>query len=998
MAGKRFPILCAVAFMAAAFCRAEPVALPVELLPGVMGPPPGVYADAQALIPATPSTGALSYYRFSGQEAWMAFDRPLYLSAFSGEERRYAIEFRSPDRSGSSELSYTIDRRAPEAPSFAVGQGDVGPALRLSVDGTGDILLSVDGAPFEPVASGQVLEYASPADETRVVVASAYAVDAVGNASRLTTARWRLYPEGLEPSFPFAPYPAALAVRRDESISSSSAELSDLEGSARLTVRAPEGTVPCVAVNASAPYESAASFVELPGALSTASCDIPFPWGYDRPIVAHFGYIEDGVLRVAPEPVRLTPRFPSGASSAATPPPVAPAVALYASTALVDWPSSPWTVMFSVADGSFAAFRAPFGVELGEAPSSLRYYAVGPDGTRSAMGVVDLPARRRVAAPRLAGVAHGAIYGTSVTALPPGDGLIRYSLSEGDAPPPPLSERSPSVGAEGLRFDGRPGEEVRYRLRLVADTSGTERFVSFTVDRKPPPVPETAQGLRSYSSSDSFVAFKPQPGRIFVSVSEDGEGPFARYEGPTAISGSDDGRRRFVIRAYAEDEFGNRSAEMEPLALLIDRSSLYADPRGRPGASGSPDDPIPYLDDAIEAAQAAGKRFVYLRGTVPLRRTVVVTGRIAVAGGFDESWNESGSARAGIRARIAPSSAAYAFVVDGGALSLSSIDLSMDMEGRGGMILARSGSSITISRCGLKLDGGVETVAVKSTGTDVRIESSSIGLSSAVTGRGVDASGARLEISDSTVACDSSVRLFDAVRINEGDAAISGLRIDAAPSQALSAISATESRAVVERSVVSVTGGASSCRIFGASASILSVSSVYVDASWKGAVEAFSASNGSTVRVAHVTSTVRSRESVFASSSGSRLELKNTIAIAYCDDSTFMRSDSPPGSDTVAANCLWGFTRLVAGRTSIGAVSASALAELDRYAGGEKPNISEPPAKTFYATVKGLLRLSTASGCVDAGVDLGWADPTDLLGSARGSASGGPPDIGAEEL
>ncbi len=997
MAGKRFPTFYAVAVMAAAFCHAEPSALPVELSPGVMGPPPGVYADAQALIPATLATGALSSYRFSGQEAWIAFDRPLYLSAFSGEERRYAIEFRSPDRSDSSELVYTIDRRAPEAPGFVVGQGDVGPVLRLSVGGSGDILLGVDGAPFAPVASGQVLEYAAPADETRVVVASAYAVDAVGNASRLTTARWRLYPEGLEPSFPFAPYPAAVSVRRDDSIPPSSAELSDMEGSARLTVRAPEGTVPCVAVNASAPYASTASYVELPGARSTASCDIPFPWGYDRPIVVHFGYIEDGVLRVAPEPVRLTPRFPSGTASAATPPLVAPVVALDASSARVDWPSSPWTIMFSVADGPFAAFRAPFGVGLGEAASGLRYYAVGPDGSRSAMGVVELPAMRPLAAPRLAGVEHGATYGFAVTAVPPGEALIRYSLSEGDAPPPPVSDRSPSVGAEGLRFEGRPGEEVRYRLRLVAATPGTERFVSFTVDRKPPPVPETAQGLRSYSSSDSFVTFKPQPGTIFVSVSEDGNGPFARYEGPTAISGSDDGRRRFVVRAYAEDEFGNRSAEMKPLGLLIDRSSLYADPRGRPGASGSPDDPIPYLDDAIEAAQAAGKRFVYLRGAVPLRRTVVVTGRLAVAGGFDEDWNESGSARAEIRARIAPSSAAYAFVVDGGALSLSSIDLSLDMEGRGGMILARSGS-ITVSRCALELDGGVEMAAVKSTGADVRIESSSIRLSSAVTGRGVDASGARLEISDSTVACDSSVRLFDAVRINDGDAAISGLRIDAAPSQALSAISATESRAVVERSVVSVTGGASSCRIFGASASSLSVSSVYVDASWKGAVEAFSASNGSTVRVAHVTSTVRSRESVFASSSGSRLELKNSIAIAYCDDSTFMRSDSPPGADTVAANCLWGFTRLASGRASIGAVSASALAELDRYAGGEKPNMSEPPAKTFYASVKGLLRLSSASGCVDSGVDLGWASPTDLLGSERGSALGNPPDIGAEEL
>jgi len=618
-----------------------------------------------------------------------------------------------------------------------------------------------------------------------------------------------------------------------------------------------------------------------------------------------------------------------------------------------------------------------------------------------------LPARRAPAVPAIAGVAHGAIYGGAVTALPLGEGGIRYSSSEGDAPPPPISERSPALGAEGLRFEGRPGEEVRYRLRLVAETPGidagkdtarlAERFVSFTVDRKPPPVPEAAQGLRSYSSSDSFVSFKPQPGTIFVSVSDDGQGPFVRYDGPTSINGSDEGRRRFVIKAYAEDEFGNRSAEMKPLGLLIDRSSLYADPRGRPGASGSPDDPIPYLDDAIDAAQAAGKRFIYLRGAVPLRRTVVVSSRLAIAGGFDEEWNESGSSRAEVRARIDPSSAAYAFVVDGGALSLSSIDVSLRLEGRGGIVLGRTGS-IAIDRSSLRLSGGVDMAAVKSTGADVRMESSSISLSSTVTGRGVDASGATLEISDSTIACDPSVRLFDAVRINAGDAVITGLRIDASPSQALSAISATASRAIVDRSVVAVSGGASSCRIFGASASGLSVSSVYVDVSWKGSVESFSASNGSTVRVAHVTSIVRSPESVFAVASGSYLEIKNSIATSYGDDTTFLRSDSGPAVGSVAANCLWGFSRLLAGRAAIGAISDSALVELNRYAGGEKPNITEAPAKTFYASVKGLMRLSATSGCVDSGVGLGWVAPVDLLGSARGAGTANPPDIGAEEL
>ena len=74
-----------------------------------------------------------------------------------------------------------------------------------------------------------------------------------------------------------------------------SAEVADLVGSARLTVRAPAGTVPCVAVNP-ADASSPASFVELSGGSSAASCVVPFPWGYEIPIDIRYGYVDDGVV------------------------------------------------------------------------------------------------------------------------------------------------------------------------------------------------------------------------------------------------------------------------------------------------------------------------------------------------------------------------------------------------------------------------------------------------------------------------------------------------------------------------------------------------------------------------------------------------------------------------------------------------------------------------------------------------------------------------------
>jgi hypothetical protein len=430
---------------------------------------------------------------------------------------------------------------------------------------------------------------------------------------------------------------------------------------------------------------------------------------------------------------------------------------------------------------------------------------------------------------------------------------------------------------------------------------------------------------------------------------------------------------------------------MNPVSVLIDKSSLYADASGRPGASGSPDDPIPYLDEAIEAAQASGKRFVYVRGTIALRRTVVVSGRLTVSGGFDEAWNESG-ALAAISVRVPPSSSSFAFVVDGGALALSSVRVDMALEGAGGIIYARSGTA-GLARASLSLSGGVDATVVKSTGAGLRVESSTINLSACVTGRGIEATGARLDLVDSAIYCDASVRMLDAIRVHDTDSFISGLRVEASPSQAISVMHASRSTVCVEGAAVIVGGGSSSCRIFGANAADMTVSSIYINAAWKGSAEAFSGANGSRVRVAHVTAIIESPRSTFASLSGSTVEVYNTIASFPGTASVFMRSDLVPQAGTVAANCLWGFSSFLEGR-----VAAASILDLNRLTGAGKPNIAESPARTFTSQVKGILRLSRASACVDAGIPVVWSSPVDLLGTDRSAGPGGTPDIGAEEL
>ncbi len=253
--------------------------------------------------------------------------------------------------------------------------------------------------------------------------------------------------------------------------------------------------------------------------------------------------------------------------------------------------------------------------------------------------------------------------------------------------------------------------------------------------------------------------------------------------------------------------------------------------------------------------------------------------------------------------------------------------------------------------------------------------------------------GASLSIDDSVVSCDSSVRLFDAIRVSDADATLSGLRLDASPSQALSILSATRANVSIERSVLLVNGGSSSCRVLSASASNLLVNSVYVDLSWQGSVEVLSANSASSLRVAHMSAFVESPRSVFAGSTDSIIDIVNSIAVFTGGDSLFMRSDTELQKSSITSNCLWGFSRLLEGRHALGALSEKTLQELNRLASDGR-NITEAPSKTFYASVKGLRRLSEGSVCVDRGTPVIWAASLDLFGKTRHKDA---PDIGAEE-
>ena len=233
--------MCTAALTAVVFCHAEPGPVSALPTPGLQesiasGPPPGTYADTQVLLPATLDPGTVPEYRFSGQESWFAFDRPVYLAAFAGEERRYDLEFRSTDATAGYALSYIIDMRPPEPPRFSPASGDVGSGLTIGIAAQGTLFLSLDGGPFEAFVADEAASFSSPPDATLVVTAAAYTVDAVGNASRLATALWRLHPDTLQPSFPLAAVDGTASRVIEDTASAATAELVDLVGSARLNL------------------------------------------------------------------------------------------------------------------------------------------------------------------------------------------------------------------------------------------------------------------------------------------------------------------------------------------------------------------------------------------------------------------------------------------------------------------------------------------------------------------------------------------------------------------------------------------------------------------------------------------------------------------------------------------------------------------------------------------------------------------------------------------
>ena len=941
-------------------------------------PAQGSYPEAISLDPATLDSTYM--FRFSPSSPWRPFDRVLVLDAFPGEHRQYRVELLSNQSSATSRFDYEIDRKPPEMPSFIPDPGDAGPALTIGLSGEGSIMVSLNGQPFSPYNPEDPVTMLAPLDGSSIITALAYAVDEHGNTSLPVFAAWRLShlsPEVL-PFFDVGKQNLGELQVLDTTDGLSIRTGTEPGANPTVVLDVPEGTIPVISVQSSHDEISPASFIRLPASAGRARAEIPVPWGYDLELSVHYGYEEKNSLMLAGTASPIRAEFPYRSPPA--PPQKAPEPLLSSSfgATLLSWPPSTSDLYFSIDGADFIRYKAPVLLPYrGPGSYELSYQAANAGG-RSVPVSTSIQVLPRLEAPDIKGVEAGLTFGIApALQVDARYGTVRFEMTTDGSEPIPPGSTSAHI-AEAALFGGLDGQLVHYRLRLAAVDEaghvGPERYLNFYVDRKAPPAPNLTHSLPAYSAQDLILALESSEPETFIyySVSENGSERFQEYRGPVDLVGSDDGRKHYVVRAFAEDVYGNRSPEMNPVTVLVDRSSLYVDPAGKSGAAGTPDDPLPSLQDALMVSARSGRKIIYIRGNHVLGGPLKLAGNLRLLGGYAADWTVSQREHASIRFNRPLESGSTGLKIQGGLLELRSVGIIS--EGTGVSVLIDAiDASLVMTQVSLAMSGGLEATAIKLESSRLILDGVDISISSVVTGRALDAMNSDNTVDKLTVSADSSVQLFDALRMVGGASSIQNLRMDASPGLAFSGLSLSRTQVFLSGSAFFIKGGASTLRLIHLNAAGLTADSLFGNIDWLGESELFRLGSSSSLRLSHATILSKARRLSVVESRDSNWSIFNSIFNTDSPGAVFAASNTQPTSGSVSANCLWGFTSYFAW----GARSGS-LVELNAYASLGHPNFIEPSSKTFVSKNKGLPILSSSSACIGTAAPLPWTLPAQL--------------------
>lgn len=953
-------------------CAALAAALAAAPLAAQVAAPP---ADPSPSLAPSPGPSPVffepprgSRYRFGPDGPWIDAAGPVTLAAFQGEARRYDIEIE--EGAARRVVSLAVDRRPPKPPAIEPPPGFVGSSLAPRLSAEGVVFVSVDGAPFSPYDPKLGLRFSAPTDATRILSLVAYARDATGNLSRPSSATWILAPEGLKPSA--SPTPAEPAVapsaavtpRPEDEWRLTAAE--DFAQGFAVEFSPPEGATALLAVSQdqeeNLPHEA---YAELASREGRAVALVPINQGDLRPYYIRAAYrAADGSVVLGPV---LELRRSSSPVSRLRPEAPEPLIAALGSWSVVSWPASSVAVYVSLDGGQFEAYRAPLAIDRSAGDRSIRYYAE-LHGTRGELRELALPLVRLEAAPEVRGAIDGGMYGTAVE-LSSGQAGLRYELGVDGATPAPIGPASPRLGPS-LKLEGAAGSVKRYFVRVAAvredGSIGTERFLRFGIDLEPPPVP-TLTGLADGPESEvaETLAFVQQEGRIFVSVDPDTP-RYRLYEGPLSLGEGQQGRRSYLIRAYAEDEFGNRSAPMQPRRLVIDPDSVYVAEGGRVGAAGTMADPFGDLREALGRAEAVGRRTVYIRGRLALRGSLSLSPGFRLIGARGEAWEEGGASGAALSFDGEPGSDAAYLRIAGGSVELENLALRFSGGGTFAALRAQ-GAELRIRAVELIVSGGLDAQALSLVSSTLRAEGLTYRATASITARFAQLERSELVLADARLEA-SGVMLFEAFRARDSKLELASTRVDASPGQAFSGLALAGGSARLADSAFFVRAGAASFRLFSLEGASLQASGCYLELDWRGPALVASLSRDASLKLAYSSMILSAGDLSLVSSEASSYELVANILQVRTGRARFeaAASGAAPVASTPSlgravayANALWGFTE---------------LGELNsRLPPGLMRNFEEAPALTFAAREKDFYRLAPSSACVRSAPSLDWA-------------------------
>ena len=777
------PLLC-LATLAAVLSAAQEPRL-------VWAPEPGRYASAR--VDLVLQGGGSAEYRFleNGDGIWRPFSSALELTAFPREVRVYELRVRL-SRGGESfegEARYIIDRLPPEAPAVNPRPGSYeGPAeLRLSTEPGAVIYYSLE-ALDRPSPGFRIYDPARPPsmdrprDGTRSWTVSAYAVDAAGNPGPLVTARYVLEPN------PTGPREETKTGAGDESVALGGELEYKLErkapGTTLLVFPTPENSRAFAAVNPP-DARNPLYYTEIPVVGGAASMELTAPAGWIGPLVVHYSRLESGRLAFAGRAVEVAFSFEDPGQR--PPVPAEPGI-LYppgTRTVLLSWEPSPFRIEVSVGAGPFSPYSAPISVAVPEGSEGLtvRYRSVGPSGALSAEQSLVLRPSILTSLPEISGLPEGGITNRGVQpSIPPGT-YVRYEMST-EGFPPAVTAASPLLG-ENAKFPGEDGKEIRYTLRLRAfsDASAVasgsdERFISFLVDRSPPPKPKLSAGsLTGDTEEDRIIAFETGEGTLRYATLEKGTGElpaYRDYTGPLVLEGSGDRPLAYEVYAYAVDKAGNKSEILGPVAVRIDRASVYVASWGSDSGGGGARNPMATLSAGVAAALRSGRRFVRVQGDVSLGGPIRPAASLEILGGCDEAWEPVPGFRSAV---TAPGLPGPWFIVQGQDFALR--NLSISAEGMRDFTLAEAtDAAVSISNLEIRIDARGELTVMRARESDIDWTDSRVELSGALFSRIIEAAGGSTRVSGLRVLAQESLGYFTGFAFSGGTAEISRLRAE----------------------------------------------------------------------------------------------------------------------------------------------------------------------------------------------------------------------------